>query len=139
MMLYKGQSKYRKKKITPHFTVGEIVCKDGSPEYIINGAVLEGLEKLRAIIGKPIIINSAYRTPEYNAKVGGSPRSQHMLGNAVDFHVKGMNTTTVYEILRKNGFLGKVFTGVGVYNSFVHVDVRPNPHPRGFSQWDMRK
>ena len=138
-MVYKGESKYKDKHITQHFTVGEIVCKDSSPEYIINGAVLEGLEKLRKIIGKPIIINSGYRTEEYNKKVGGAKDSQHCLGNAIDFHIDGLSSTQIYDILEKNNFLGKVFTGIGLYDGWVHVDVRPNPNSRGYSFWDERK
>ena len=43
----------------------------------------EILDPLRAKVGK-IRINSGYRTPEHNAKVGGSPTSQHTKGEAVD-------------------------------------------------------
>lgn len=138
-MIYNGYSKFKDKHITQHFTVGEIICKDGSPTYVINSEVLEGLEKLREIVGKPININSGYRSESYNKKVGGAKDSQHVLGNAIDFHVSGMTTQQIYDIIKKNNMLGEVFKGVGLYNTFVHVDVRPNPHSRGFSFWDMRK
>lgn len=138
-MIYKGQSKFRDKKITEHFKVGEIACKDGSATYTINSEVLEILEEIRAIAKKPVIINSGYRTPEYNKKVGGSPRSQHVLGNAVDFRISGMTTQDIYELIKANKLIGTKIKGLGLYNSFVHIDVRPNPHPRGYSFWDNRK
>ena len=138
-MIFKGESRFKDKHLTENFTVGEIICKDGSKEYIINSDVLEGLEKLRKIIGKPIIINSGYRSEMYNKKVGGAGDSQHCKGNAIDFHVKELNTEQIYEVLKNNNFLGKIFTGVGLYDDWVHVDVRTNPNQRGFSFWDNRK
>lgn len=43
------------------------------------------LEKVRAILNKPIIVSSWYRSPELNAAVGGAAKSDHMSGCAVDF------------------------------------------------------
>lgn len=43
------------------------------------------MEKVRAILGTPIIVNSGYRSPPVNAAVGGSDTSDHMNGDAVDF------------------------------------------------------
>jgi Peptidase M15 len=51
---------------------------------LINTA--ENMELVRNVLeGKPIIISSAYRSPEVNAAIGGSKQSQHMEGRAVDF------------------------------------------------------
>lgn len=44
-----------------------------------------GLERVRHILGTPIIISSGYRSPKLNAAVGGSHTSQHMFGLAADF------------------------------------------------------
>jgi len=41
-------------------------------------------EPLREWYGKPIKINSFYRCPELNTKVGGSKTSEHVLGQAID-------------------------------------------------------
>ena len=46
------------------------------------------LQPLRDIMGKPIIINSGYRNPEYNAAVGGVKNSQHLTGCAADIRMK---------------------------------------------------
>lgn len=42
------------------------------------------LQSIRDFYGKPIRVTSGYRNPEYNAKVGGSPTSQHVQGWAAD-------------------------------------------------------
>lgn len=49
---------------------------------IINLA--QGLERVRSLVGSPIVITSGYRSPELNRKVGGSKNSQHMFGEAAD-------------------------------------------------------
>lgn len=46
---------------------------------------IAGLERVRYALGQPMIISSGYRCFELNQAVGGSPRSQHMAGQAADF------------------------------------------------------
>jgi len=53
------------------------------------------LELIRSHYGRPVIIHSGYRCPAVNAAIGGSKTSQHMKGEAVDFHVSGH---TVYDV-----------------------------------------
>ena len=53
------------------------------------------LELVRVAVGKPLIINSAYRSPAVNAAIGGAKNSQHMRGLAADIKVAGM---TPYEV-----------------------------------------
>lgn len=83
------------------------------------------LNRIRAEIGHPMVLTSVYRSPEYNAAVGGATQSQHMQFTAADFQVPGHGTPAdwhgVVSALRDAGaFSG----GIGLYNSFVHVDVR---------------
>jgi len=49
------------------------------------------LEPVRTHYGKLVIINSGFRCPDLNKAVGGSASSQHMLGEAADFHVDGVS------------------------------------------------
>ena len=59
------------------------------------------LDPLRAMIGRPIIITSGYRSQQVNELVGGSKTSQHLMGQAADIHVQGFTPEQmeiVYEI-----------------------------------------
>lgn len=55
----------------------------------IKALVSNVLDPLRAMIGRPIIITSGYRSQRVNELVGGSVSSQHMSGKAADIHVQG--------------------------------------------------
>ena len=55
----------------------------------IKALVSNVLDPLRAMIGRPIIITSGYRSQRVNELVGGSISSQHMSGKAADIHVQG--------------------------------------------------
>lgn len=94
-----------------------------SQEAIVNLCLLANrLQAIRDIIGLPIIINSGYRSPEYNATIPNSaPNSYHTRGMAADIVVKGMPAEEVQELLRDwSGGLGK-------YLTFTHVDIRGYP------------
>ena len=63
------------------------------------------LEPVRAHYGKPVIIHSGYRCYELNKAVGGSASSQHMLGQAADFHIESLNIDEVFLWLWKESGL----------------------------------
>ena len=65
--------------------------------YVNVVKVANQLQYLRGEIGQPIRVNSAYRSPEHNEKVGGVKTSQHLLGKAADIAVKGMPTEILYQ------------------------------------------
>jgi uncharacterized protein YcbK (DUF882 family) len=130
-------------KLSKHFTYGEFWQKAnpklGSfasksvpypPEWIQDRLMpLIGiLEQLRVALGGAAIrINSAYRSPKYNAAIGGASRSQHKEGRAVDIVVKGHSPAQVRTMIRKLHDAGKIRVGaVGIYPTFVHLDTRPS-------------
>lgn len=115
-------------QLSKNFSLKEFQCKDGSDTVLVEGKLVEKLQKLRERLGKPILINSAYRTPAYNKRVGGAPKSQHMLGLAADVQVKGLTPAQVAEHAKAVGF-----TGIGLYDTFTHIDVRSN-----VARWDFR-
>lgn len=116
-------------KITKNFSLEEFKCKDGSD--IPNTALLNivelarNLEVLRTAINKPITITSGYRSPKYNAKIGGVKDSQHLRGTAADIRVAGMTPKEVglvIEGLIQNGKMKQ--GGIGIYPTFTHYDIR---------------
>lgn len=67
----------------------------------------------------PIVVHSGYRTPETNAATEGAARnSLHMHAEAVDFHIPGIEIDTLFKIVRAIPDSG----GVGLYDSWIHVD-----------------
>tara|TARA_R100001509_G_scaffold163934_1_gene139815 strand:+ start:1479 stop:1865 length:387 start_codon:yes stop_codon:yes gene_type:complete len=116
-------------KITKNFNLQEFDCRDGSQvpqEYMHNVTKLcENLQVLREYINKPIIVISGYRSPEYNTKIKGAKKSQHMLAKAADIVVPGMTSLEVRNIILELIKEGKMCKGgVGIYPTFTHYDVR---------------
>lgn len=58
-------------------------------------------QPLRDRIGKPIIIHSGFRCRKLNKLIGGANNSQHLKGEAADFHIPGMQLKDAYSILQK--------------------------------------
>ncbi len=81
---------------------------DNSPtlEHTYNMQILaeKVFEPLREHVGKPICINSMYRSPELNKAVGGSITSQHCKGQAMDIDDKYGHATNaeMFEFIRDN-------------------------------------
>ena len=109
------------KKVGQHFKVKEFACKDGSPVVFIDDYLCNILDILRNKLGKPVIINSGYRTPEWNKKCGGAKYSYHMRGMAADIRVNGISAK---EIANKLDEIIPDKCGIIVYNNWVHLDVR---------------
>ena len=108
-------------KIGQHFKVREFACKDGSQVVYVDDHLVSILDILRNKIGKPVHINSGYRTPEWNAKCGGAKYSYHMCGMAADIRVNGMSAK---ELANKLNEIVPDECGIIVYNTWVHFDVR---------------
>ena len=117
-----------------HLSWKEMACHDKlKTAYPINwqtnrAIVLSGIfEMIRESCGnKPIKVLSCYRTPLYNASVGGAKLSQHQYGRAIDLRPPdGMTVNQFHSVifeLSKNTFI----RGLGKYPTFVHVDIRPS-------------
>lgn len=116
-------------KLTENFSLSEFKCpREGMPEGEIldhTKELAENLQVLRDEIGLPIRIISAYRSPDYNKSIGGAERSQHMYGKASDIKVKGMEPVEVHKVVLRLISEGKMKQGgVGLYETFVHYDIR---------------
>ena len=109
-------------KLSEHFTLGEFTRSNSHPEIynipsheaIANMKRLCGwLEVLRERAreaspgpskgrGVPIIINSGYRSPQLNKKIGGAANSNHLTGCAVDIRTSGMEQAICYAAILIN-------------------------------------
>ena len=77
---------------------------------------------IREEFGKPIHINSGYRTEAHNEKVGGTSKSSHLKGLAADVACK--SSADRFELL--NLFIKHGINRIGVAKSFIHVDIDKN-------------
>lgn len=109
------------KKLSDNFKVNEFACTDGSDAVFVSPDLVTVLQKIRVEFGKPVHINSAFRSQSKNKSVGGSPKSQHMYGLAADIHIDGV---TPKEIAAYAETLLPNTGGIGIYKTFTHIDVR---------------
>ena len=117
-------------QLSPHFRLREFASRDGADKVLVDDALVELLEAIRAAAGGAVIINSGYRSPEHNKAVGGVSHSQHLYGRAADIVVAGASPLLVGQIAEY--YLGDR-GGIGVYETFTHVDTRSVR-----SRWDQR-
>lgn len=87
----------------------------------INNELVKKLQTLRTAVKKPIIISSAIRCKKHNIEVGGVYNSKHLTGNAVDFCIKGMTSTSTTTLLKQH--MGKINYTYKIDSNFVHVDI----------------
>ena len=117
------------KRLTKNFTLDEFDSSDGAvmPSDVAKNVkqLAENLQVLRDYVKKPIKINSGYRSPAWNQKVGGVSNSQHLLGNASDIVISGMSPNEVARTIETLIASGKMKQGgLGIYPNFVHYDIR---------------
>ena len=126
-------------QLTKNFYLDEFECRDKSdiPLEVFNNLLelVEQMQKIRDILGKTITVNSGYRSPNYNKSIGGASRSQHILGKACDFTVKGLTPYQVADRLEDLMQGGSIINGgLGEYDTFTHYDIRNKP-----SRWNNCK
>lgn len=123
--------------ITKNFTLSELTktntgLKNDPPAAAILWLKILAvaiLQPLRDKVGKPIIINSGYRCPAVNARVGGADKSAHLYGRAADIRCTQPQGWKYIEILKTNPHVDKVLfehnNKTGAY--WIHVQTSENP------------
>jgi zinc D-Ala-D-Ala carboxypeptidase len=122
MRLYQSWRDVPKDKWTwASFSPREIACK-GTGSVLVDEVAMDALQKLRDMLGRPIILVSAYRSPEHNRRVGGAKNSFHMKGNAFDVNMANHNPFEFELAAKACGF-----RGFGYYpkSGFMHIDMGP--------------
>ena len=118
--------------MTPHFTLAELTHTDHrSLDNTPNAAELANLKKLAEFLevvkttlgGKPIMINSAFRSKAVNDAVGSKDTSQHRQGLAADFKVPGMAPDAVVRALLKLPY-DQI---IREYDAWTHISIADKP------------
>ena len=102
-----------------NFKPSEFVMGDVNVYEKMSDRLLVKLDQLRDLVREPLSITSSYRSEAYNKAIGGSPKSFHMKGMAVDISCK--DSKLRHKIVMEATSLGMT---VGVAKTFIHVDIR---------------
>lgn len=126
-------------QLTKNFHRKEFDCKDGTkvPIEFKNNLIrlAVNLQKLRDDLGSSLVISSGYRTPKYNKRVGGATLSQHLTASASDLSQNKETPLELYKRIENLIKQGKMHNGgLGLYNTFVHYDIRQKP-----ARWNNSK
>ena len=123
-------------QLSEHFslaelTASEIAARKGLENYP-TGVELdnlvrlaEKLEEVRKVLGKPIMINSAFRSIEVNAAVGGVKSSQHCLGCAADIRVPNMTPDEVVKAIIASKIQYDQL--IREFDSWTHISIPNTP------------
>lgn len=115
--------------LTSNFEIEEFASPDVDyfPISVINNLaeLAQNLEIIRSRLGEPIYISSGWRTVEHNRRVGGAKDSQHLLGKAADIWSEIYSPKEIHYMIEQLINAGVMQEGgVGLYNTFVHYDIR---------------
>ena len=91
-------------------------------KLMVHEPSMDKLQALRNLLGIPIKLTSAYRSPAHNKKVGGAKHSKHLKAKAYDVPMDGHDPAQFEAAAREVGF-----TGFGFYekSNFIHIDTGP--------------
>ena len=120
-------------KLSRNFTLEEMVATSHRGlQDIPTLGVVQNLQKLcvlvlqplRDAIGRPVYINSGYRSKRLNARVGGVANSRHLQGKAADIHCDNLDYAKVlFDILKQNPNVDKAIIERKGRSVWVHVQV----------------
>ena len=120
--------------MTPHFTLAELTVTnhrqfDNTPNAIETANLMrlaQFLELVKAKLdGKPIMINSAFRSKQVNDSVGSKDTSQHRLGCAADIRVPGMTPDQVVRAIMGHGLYFDQI--IREFDAWTHISIPNTP------------
>ena len=122
-------------KLSPNFTLEELTHSEiaerlglnNTPDAIITAnltRLARFLEEVRRVVGRPIMVNSAYRSPKVNEAVGSKPTSQHCNGCAADIKVPGLTPNDVVNFVIKSNI--EYDQVIREFDSWVHISIPNN-------------
>ena len=113
-------------RVGDHFTLGEFIASWKGRYGILAPLLISKLDQIRDSINGPLLINSGYRSPGYNARINGASKwSRHMYGDAADMASPSVN---LFEL--RNRCIEEDASFVLVYKSHIHCDWRNHPLSR---------
>ena len=126
-------------QLTAHFTLEEFCASSTAsrlgiynrpPDDLIPTLTVtaQGMERVRNILGKPIHVDSGYRSLELNRRIGSRDTSQHVKGEAVDFVCPEFGTPLeICRLLRTVMVDLSIDQLIHEYGSWVHVSFTATP------------
>lgn len=130
-------------KLSEHFMLSEFLNPKKYPDNIPSVQQITNmmygcrnlLEPARQVVG-PIIINSGFRNPDVNRRVGGVKNSQHLQGQAADIRPKDPTQFhRLVEFLKTHELTDQLLTG----NGWLHISWKPFATPRHYVRIDYYK
>jgi zinc D-Ala-D-Ala carboxypeptidase len=132
------------KELSSHFTLDEMVFSQLATRFRIDNTppelavknlqnlcifVLEDVRKLaRDVGGSVVVVSSGYRSPALNKKAKGSPRSQHMVGEAADITVPGLTTQELFDLIVNSNIQFDQI--IQEFDDWVHISYRAGRNRR---------
>jgi hypothetical protein len=120
--------------LSDHFTFAELTVTDHRLlDNTPNAGEVENLRRLATFLelvkdrlgGRPVMVNSAYRSAAVNAAVGSSDKSQHRLGCAADIRVPGMTPDAVVKAVMASGLAYDQI--IREFDSWTHISIPSFP------------
>lgn len=110
-------------QLTKNFSKAELECPC-CQQIMMHQKLLVALQSFRDDLDRPFRINSGYRCEEHNRKIGGAKNSKHVIGCAVDISIVNWEPDDIHRLLYLATGYEQSPTGIGVYPTFIHFDVR---------------
>lgn len=127
-------------RLSTYFTLAEMTASDYAARHGMDNTpdaqaleclryTASQLDRVRSLLGVPVLVSSGYRAPKVNEAIGGTKRSQHMLGQAVDFTAPSFGSPRAVALFIAQSHIP--FDQIILeYGRWVHISFTPH-NPRG--------